>query len=57
MPVEDEEQSYTLLSLHENGEQTIMTFKRSIQACDDNDFHITVRPDQLLLFLFIKVCV
>ncbi|XP_028253404.1 DBH-like monooxygenase protein 2 homolog [Parambassis ranga] len=44
MPVEDEEQSYTLLSVHENEEQTIMTFERSIQACDKNDFHITDHP-------------
>lgn len=43
MPLVDEQQSYTLLSLEENDGQTIMTFQRSIQSCDDRDFHITVR--------------
>lgn len=43
MPLVDEQQSYTLLSLEESDGQTIMTFQRSIQSCDDQDFHITVR--------------
>lgn len=42
MPVVDQRQSYTLLSLEESDGQTTMTFKRPIQSCDDQDFHITV---------------
>lgn len=43
MPVEDRLQSYTLLSLEESDGQTKMTFRRPIQSCDDQDFHIRVR--------------
>lgn len=43
MPEKDEEQSYTLLSMTENDGQTIMTFQRPIETCDEKDFHITVR--------------
>lgn len=48
MPVVDAQQSYTLLSLKESDGQTIMTFQRSIQACDDQDFHITVRHSDII---------
>ncbi|XP_044233435.1 DBH-like monooxygenase protein 2 homolog [Thunnus albacares] len=48
MPVVDKEQSYTLLSLTESDGQTIMTFWRSIQSCDDQDFHITAKPIKLI---------
>uniref|UniRef100_A0A665TQH7 Monooxygenase, DBH-like 1, like n=1 Tax=Echeneis naucrates TaxID=173247 RepID=A0A665TQH7_ECHNA len=48
MPLMDEQQSYTLLSLTESDGQTIMKFKRSLQACDDKDFHITDRPIKLI---------
>lgn len=43
MPLEDMHQSYTLLSLYESEGQTVMTFQRSIQACDNQDLQITVR--------------
>lgn len=43
MPLVDQVQSYTLLSLEESDGQTSMTFRRLIQSCDDQDFHITVR--------------
>lgn len=42
MPLVDQQQSYTLLSLNENDGQTNMTFQRAIQSCDEQDFHITV---------------
>ncbi|KAI3363745.1 hypothetical protein L3Q82_001359 [Scortum barcoo] len=48
MPLVDEKQSYNLLSLTESAGQTIMTFQRSIQACDDKDFHITAAPIKLI---------
>ncbi|XP_071335319.1 DBH-like monooxygenase protein 2 homolog [Trachinotus anak] len=48
MPLVDEQQSYTLLSLTESDGQTLMTFQRSIQACDDKDFHITAQPIKLI---------
>ncbi|KAM9703441.1 DBH-like monooxygenase protein 2 homolog isoform 2-T2 [Menidia menidia] len=48
MPLVDEEQSYTLLSMTENDGQTIMTVRRSIQACDDKDFHITAQPVKII---------
>ncbi|CAB1327625.1 unnamed protein product [Coregonus sp. 'balchen'] len=40
-PLVDEKQSYTILSLIEADGQTTMTFWRSIQSCDEEDFHIT----------------
>lgn len=43
MPVEDTEQSYTLLSLNESDGQTSMSFQRAIVSCDQQDFQITVR--------------
>lgn len=43
MPVVDNQQSYTLLSLEESDGQTSMTFKRPVQSCDEQDFHIRVR--------------
>ncbi|XP_039980893.1 DBH-like monooxygenase protein 2 homolog isoform X2 [Xiphias gladius] len=48
VPLVDTQQSYTLLSLNETQGQTIMTFQRSIQACDDQDFHITAQPIKLI---------
>nr|XP_046230083.1 DBH-like monooxygenase protein 2 homolog isoform X2 [Scatophagus argus] len=48
MPLVDEKQSYTLLSVHETDGQTIMLFQRSIQSCDDQDFHITAQPIKLI---------
>ncbi|XP_028295757.1 DBH-like monooxygenase protein 2 homolog [Gouania willdenowi] len=47
-PVVDELQSYTLLSMEENEEQTSMTFRRLIQTCDDKDFHITAQPIKII---------
>ncbi|XP_041660510.1 DBH-like monooxygenase protein 2 homolog [Cheilinus undulatus] len=41
MPLVDKQQSYTLLSMDESNNQTLMTFKRPIQSCDDQDFHIS----------------
>ncbi|KAM8831476.1 DBH-like monooxygenase protein 2 homolog [Spinachia spinachia] len=43
-PLEDNQQSYTLLSLEEAAGQTIMTFQRPIQLCNDEDFYITAEP-------------
>ncbi|KAL7388098.1 hypothetical protein ABVT39_006959 [Epinephelus coioides] len=48
MPVVDEQQNYTLLSLNETDGQTIMTVKRTIQACDDKDFHITTQAIKVI---------
>ncbi|XP_044024444.1 DBH-like monooxygenase protein 2 homolog isoform X2 [Siniperca chuatsi] len=48
MPLVDKQQSYTLLSLNEGEGQTIVTFERSIQSCDDQDFHITAQPIKLI---------
>ncbi|XP_029318773.1 DBH-like monooxygenase protein 2 homolog isoform X2 [Cottoperca gobio] len=48
MPLMDELQSYILLSMIESEGQTTMTFQRSIQSCDDNDFHITTQPIKLI---------
>ncbi|XP_032398273.1 DBH-like monooxygenase protein 2 homolog [Etheostoma spectabile] len=47
-PLVDEQQSYTLLSMTESDGQTIMTFRRSIQSCDGQDFHITDKPIKLI---------
>lgn len=52
MPLEDAQQSYTLLSMRENEGQTVMTFKRPIKTCDDKDFQITVTILLLVSFLF-----
>ncbi|XP_069552777.1 DBH-like monooxygenase protein 2 homolog [Brachyistius frenatus] len=48
MPIVDEQQNYTLLSGNENEGQTTITFQRSIQTCDDKDFHITAQPIKLI---------
>ncbi|XP_075940786.1 DBH-like monooxygenase protein 2 homolog [Anarhichas minor] len=48
MPVLDEQQSYTLLSLTESDGQTIMTFQRSIQTCDHEDSPITDTPVKMI---------
>ncbi|KAM9840262.1 DBH-like monooxygenase protein 2 homolog [Aulostomus maculatus] len=48
MPVVDTQQNYTLLSLNETEGQTAMTFSRTIQSCDDQDFHITAQPIKLI---------
>lgn len=50
MPLVDEQQSYILLSLNEVDGQTIMTFQRSIQSCDDQDFHITIRQSKIITY-------
>uniref|UniRef100_A0A3B5BBC6 Monooxygenase DBH like 1 n=1 Tax=Stegastes partitus TaxID=144197 RepID=A0A3B5BBC6_9TELE len=47
-PLVDEQQNYVLLSMSENDGQTIMTFQRTIKACDDKDFHITTGPIKLI---------
>ncbi|XP_029620994.1 DBH-like monooxygenase protein 2 homolog [Salmo trutta] len=47
-PLVDKKQSYTLLSLNEVDGQTTMTFLRSIQSCDQEDFHITDSPVKLI---------
>ncbi|XP_063351424.1 DBH-like monooxygenase protein 2 homolog [Pelmatolapia mariae] len=48
MPLEDAQQSYTLLSVRENEGQTVITFKRPIKTCDDKDFQITAQPIKLI---------
>ncbi|XP_034555770.1 DBH-like monooxygenase protein 2 homolog [Notolabrus celidotus] len=48
MPSVDKQQSYTLLSASESEGQTILTFKRTIQSCDDQDFHITTGAIKLI---------
>ncbi|XP_070705986.1 DBH-like monooxygenase protein 2 homolog [Pempheris klunzingeri] len=48
MPLVDEQQSYSLLSLSESEGQTTMTFQRSIQSCDGQDFHISAQPIKLI---------
>ncbi|XP_030261454.1 DBH-like monooxygenase protein 2 homolog [Sparus aurata] len=48
MPVEDTEQSYTLLSLNESDGQTSMSFQRAIVSCDQQDFQITAQPIKLI---------
>ncbi|KAK5903563.1 hypothetical protein CgunFtcFv8_007333 [Champsocephalus gunnari] len=47
-PLVDEQQSYTLLSMNEKDGQTIMSFRRSIQSCDKEDFQITAQPIKLI---------
>ncbi|KAM9353609.1 DBH-like monooxygenase protein 2 homolog [Symphorus nematophorus] len=47
-PLVDKQQSYTLLSMNESDGQTILTFQRSIQSCDEQDFHITAQPIKLI---------
>ncbi|KAK2856247.1 hypothetical protein Q5P01_004982 [Channa striata] len=48
MPLVDKQQSYTLLSLSESEGQTIMSFQRSIETCDDQDIQITAQPIKLI---------
>uniref|UniRef100_A0A672I0U6 Monooxygenase, DBH-like 1, like n=1 Tax=Salarias fasciatus TaxID=181472 RepID=A0A672I0U6_SALFA len=48
MPLVDEHQDYTLLYMTEDEGQTSMTFQRSIQACDEDDFHITAQPVKVI---------
>uniref|UniRef100_UPI0037E82EA7 DBH-like monooxygenase protein 2 homolog n=1 Tax=Semicossyphus pulcher TaxID=241346 RepID=UPI0037E82EA7 len=48
MPMEDKQQSYTLLYANETEGQTILTFRRAIQSCDDQDFHITSQAIKLI---------
>lgn len=59
MPLVDQQQNYNLLSLSESEGQTIMTFQRSIQSCDDQDFHITVRHSDIIsqLLTIYSTCV
>lgn len=49
MPLVDDKQSYTLLSMDEKNGQTIMRFQRPIDTCDDQDFLIKVRHFNLFL--------
>lgn len=49
MPLMDQQQSYTLLSLNESDGQTIITFQRTIQSCDDQDVHITVTHSEIII--------
>ncbi|XP_066533801.1 DBH-like monooxygenase protein 2 homolog [Hoplias malabaricus] len=48
LPLEDEQQDYGLLSLTETDGQTVMKFQRSISACDENDYPITVMAVKLI---------
>ena len=48
MPLEDTEQSYTLLSMNESDGQTSMSFQRAIMSCDQQDFQITVRHSNII---------
>ncbi|CAL8312878.1 unnamed protein product [Lota lota] len=48
LPMEDREQSYDLLSMTEVEGRTSMTFRRAIQTCDEDDFHITAKPIKLI---------
>ncbi|XP_068610070.1 DBH-like monooxygenase protein 2 homolog [Brachionichthys hirsutus] len=48
MPLEDTQQSYTLLSAAESNGQTTLTFRRSINSCDNQDFHITNQAIKLI---------
>ncbi|XP_042358874.1 DBH-like monooxygenase protein 2 homolog [Plectropomus leopardus] len=48
MPVVDDQQSYTLLSLNESDGQTIMTVQRPIQLCDDQDFYIPTQSVKVI---------
>ncbi|XP_060907402.1 DBH-like monooxygenase protein 2 homolog [Labrus mixtus] len=48
MPLVDKQQSYTLLSVIESEGQTIMTFKRAIQSCDEQDFRITAQAAKVI---------
>ncbi|XP_061609405.1 DBH-like monooxygenase protein 2 homolog isoform X2 [Phyllopteryx taeniolatus] len=47
-PAEDRQQSYTLLSLTESQGQTLMTFSRAFQTCDEQDLPITAQPMKLI---------
>ncbi|KAM9779549.1 DBH-like monooxygenase protein 2 homolog isoform 2-T3 [Syngnathus typhle] len=47
-PVEDQQQSYTLLSLEESDGQTLVTFSRPFQTCDDQDLPITAQAMNLI---------
>ncbi|KAL6486544.1 hypothetical protein MHYP_G00059360 [Metynnis hypsauchen] len=42
VPLLDEQQDYELVYLTEADGQTVMKFRRSISACDENDYPITV---------------
>lgn len=59
MPLKDEKQSYTLLSVNESDGQTSMMFQRAFQTCDDQDMLISVSIHVLYkhnnqLFVFIS---
>ncbi|XP_019727004.1 DBH-like monooxygenase protein 2 homolog isoform X2 [Hippocampus comes] len=47
-PIEDQQQSYTLLALNESDGQTLMTFSRALQTCDHQDLPITAQPMKLI---------
>ncbi|KAL7888449.1 hypothetical protein AOLI_G00034230 [Acnodon oligacanthus] len=48
VPLLDEQQNYELVYLTEADGQTVMKFKRSISACDENDYPITEVPVKLI---------
>ncbi|XP_066533882.1 DBH-like monooxygenase protein 2 homolog [Hoplias malabaricus] len=48
LPLEDKQQDYEWLSLTETDGQTVMKFQRSISACDENDYPITVMAVKLI---------
>nr|XP_061842955.1 DBH-like monooxygenase protein 2 homolog isoform X1 [Nerophis lumbriciformis] len=48
MPDVDQVQSYTLVSLTESQGETVMTFTRAFQTCDNQDLQITDKPMNLI---------
>ncbi len=50
LPLIDDQQDYELLGGHEADGQTVITFRRRLDTCDDNDFVIKVNNNLKLLF-------
>ncbi|KAK0148100.1 DBH-like monooxygenase protein 2 [Merluccius polli] len=48
LPHVDSHQDYVLISMTEVEGRTSMTFKRPLQTCDEEDFHITAKPIKLI---------
>ncbi len=42
LPLIDDQQDYELLGGHEEDGQTVITFRRRLDTCDDNDYAINV---------------
>ncbi len=42
LPLIDDQQDYELLGGHEADGQTVITFRRRLETCDDNDYFINV---------------